>query len=250
MSADSGDVRVEESEKRVRALFAGTVIADTYSPRLVWENPFYPTYYLSEEDVRGDLLYPTGDTHTSVSRGEAEVLTVKVGDREAVGAALRYRDSPVDRLRGTIRLEWDAMDAWFEEDDEVFAHARNPYTRIDVLQSSRHVRVDVDGTTVADSRRPLLLFETGMPVRTYLPKLDVRLDLLEPSQTTWHCPYKGLASYYHVVIDGRRYEDLVWAYPYPALESAAIAGHVCFYDEKVDVYIDGVLRDLPSSGSH
>src|SRR5581483_8371281 len=102
------------------------------------------------------------------------------GERTAPGAAIRYPDSPIPQLRDLVRLEWDAMDAWFEEDEEVFTHPRDPYTRVDILASSRHVRVEVDGVTVAESASPRLLFETGLPVRYYLPKTHVRMDLLTP----------------------------------------------------------------------
>lgn len=240
---DQRDVRVDESEKRVRALLGGVVVADTRRPKLVWEHPHYPTYYFPDEAVRSDLLVPTGDRQRSETLGDAEVLDVEIADQRAPGAARRYERSPVAGLDGTVRLSWRAMDRWLEEDEEVHVHPRDPYTRIDVLQSSRHVRVEVDGTTVADSHHPRLLFETGLPVRFYLPPTDVRLDLLEPSDTTTGCPYKGEASYHHVEVDGRAHEDLVWTYRYPTLEAAEIAGHLCFYDERADTYVDGELLD-------
>ena len=186
--ADRGRVRVETSAKRVRVMLAGVPVADTAQPRLVWEKPYYPTYYLPEADVRTDLLVDTGESHHSPSRGDARVLTVKVGDREAPSAARWYAESPIPELAGTVRLDWGAMDAWFEEDEEVFVHPRDPHTRVDILQSSRHVRVEVDGETVADSHQPRLLFETGLPPRYYLPKTDVRMDLLTPTDSTSRCP--------------------------------------------------------------
>jgi uncharacterized protein (DUF427 family) len=137
------------------------------------------------------------------------------------------------------------MDGWFEEDEEVTVHARDPYTRIDILDSSRHVEVKIGGVTVADSCRPRLVFETGSPVRTYLPKTDVRMDLLSPTGTATRCPYKGTASYWSVTVDGTTYDDLVWSYASPLPESTKIAGLVAFYDEKVDVYVDGVLEEHP-----
>lgn len=237
--SEHDQVRVEVSDKRVRPVFAGVVVADTTRPTLVWERPHYPTYYFSEDAVRMDLLVPTGERHVS-ARGDAEVLSVQVGDRTAVGAVRHYRGSPVAALTRTVRIRWDAMDAWFEEDDEVFVHARDPYTRIDILQSSRHVRIEVDGATVAESHRPRLLFETGLPVRTYLPKIDVRLDLLVPSGKVTRCPYKGDASYHSVDVDGHRYEDIAWSYRHPTPEAVGIAGYVCFHDDRVDTYVDAI----------
>jgi uncharacterized protein (DUF427 family) len=240
-----GRVRVETTAKRVRALLGGVVVADSTEPLLVWERPYYPTYYLPESDVRTDLLVDTGEVHRSPSRGEARVYSLKVGEREAGAAARWYQGSQLPALDGTIRLDWASMDAWFEEDEEVFVHPRDPHTRVDVLQSSRHVRVEVDGVTVADSHQPRLLFETGLPPRYYLPKTDVRMDLLAPTATSTQCPYKGTAQYYSVQVNGALHEDLAWWYQHPTLESAKIAGYVCFYNERVDLYVDGVLQERP-----
>jgi uncharacterized protein (DUF427 family) len=154
-----------------------------------------------------------------------------------------YPDSPIEELRGTVKLEWDAMDAWFEEDEQVFVHPRDPYKRVDILASSRHVRVEVDGVTVADSIRPRILFETSLPARYYLPKTDVRLDLLEPTDTVTGCPYKGWAEYWSVA----GHKDLAWSYRTPLPESQKVAGLISFYNEKVDIYLDGVLQDRPKS---
>ena len=123
-------------------------------------------------------------------------------------AAWEYPDSPIDELRGHLRFEWGAMDAWFEEDEEVFVHPRDPYSRVDILTSSRHVEVDVGGVRLADTHRPTLLFETGLPARYYVPKVDVRLDLLRPSPTTSACPYKGFAQYWSVVTPTGVEDDL------------------------------------------
>ena len=130
-------------------------------------------------------------------------------------------------------------------DEPVYTHPRDPYTRVDVLASSRHVRVEVAGAVVADSRAPRILFETGLPPRYYLPLQDVRMDLLRPSDTRTGCPYKGTASYFHLELDGRRYEDYVWIYRYPLPESQKIAGLVAFYNERVDLWVDGVRQPRP-----
>lgn len=206
---------VETSPKRVRALKDGQVVADSVSPRLVWENPFYPQYYFAESEVRADLLDPT--------------VVHRPGDDEPGGG----RSTPL------VRLDWDAMDAWFEEDEQIIVHPRSPYVRIDALRSQRHVRVSVDDVDVAASNAPTLLFETGLPTRYYLPKTDVRMDLLSPSDTQTACPYKGSASYYDVTVNGSAHGDLAWWYPSPLAESAPIANLVCFYNEKVDIEIDG-----------
>jgi uncharacterized protein (DUF427 family) len=240
-----GRIRLEPSAKRVRALLGGEVVADTARAMLVWEVPYYPTYYFPLDDVRADLR-PDGETVHSPSRGDAHTFTVLAGGRAAPGAALRYEDSPIEALRELVRLDWHAMDAWFEEDEEVFTHPRDPYTRVDILASSRHVRVEVAGVTVAQSSSPRLLFETGLPARFYLPKPHVRLDLLVPTETVSHCPYKGQAAWWSVrTPDGTVHEDLAWSYRTPLPESQKIAGLIAFFDEKVDVHVDGVLQERP-----
>jgi uncharacterized protein (DUF427 family) len=244
--ATRGRIRVEHGEKRVRAYLGGEVVADTSRPLLVWEAPYYPTYYFPIADVRAVLLdADDGTTAHSPSRGEGRILTVRAGGLEARSAALRYEDSPIEELREAIRLDWAAMDAWFEEDEEVFTHPRDPYTRVDILPSSRHLRVEVDGITLAESANPRLLFETGLPVRYYLPKTHLRLELLAPSDTVSHCPYKGQAEYWSVRAGEKVHADLGWSYKTPLPESQKIAGMVAFYNEKVDIYVDGVLQERP-----
>jgi uncharacterized protein (DUF427 family) len=240
-------VRVETGAKRVRAFLGGVAVADTSRPLLVWEKPYYPTYYFRPADVRTELLEPDGGVVHSPSRGDARALTVRAGGREAPRAALRFEESPLDELRDAIRLDWDAMDAWFEEDEEVFTHPRDPYTRVDIMPSSRHVRIEVAGTTVAESMRPTLLFETGLPVRYYLPKTHVRMDLLTPTESVSNCPYKGRAEWWSVRAGDEVHADLAWSYRMPLPESQKIAGLVAFYDEKVDVYVDGVLQERPQT---
>jgi uncharacterized protein (DUF427 family) len=239
-----GRVRVEQGHKRVRVFLEGELVADTLSPRLVWEVPYYPAYYIPAEDVRAELT-ANGASEHSPSRGDATVYDVSVGTAQAKAAARRYEHSPIEELRGLVRLDWDAMGEWFEEDEPVYTHPRDPYTRVDILASSRHVRVEVDGVTVADSVRPHILFETGLPARYYLPLTDVRMDLLRPSATQSHCPYKGTATYHNLDTGHGVHEDLVWMYRAPLPESQKITGLVCFYNEKVDTYIDDVLQPQP-----
>ena len=242
-----GAVRVEHGAKRIRAYLGGHLVADSIRPLLVWEVPYYPTYYFPAADVRGELLDADGAIDHSPSRGDGETFTVRAGGREARGAAVRYEDSPIEELRSTIKLHWQAMDAWFEEDEEVYTHARDPYTRVDILASSRHVRVEVAGVTVAESTSPRLLFETGLPVRYYLPKPHVRMELLERREEVTHCPYKGRAESWSVRAGERLHENLAWSYPAPLQESHKIAGLIAFYNEKVDLFVAGVLQERPST---
>jgi len=242
-----GQVRVERGAKRVRAYLGGVVVVDSIAPLLVWEVPYYPTYYFPEGDVRADLVADGGADLHSPSRGDGQTLSVLAGGCSALGAAARYEDSPIDELRGTVRFQWDPMEAWFEEDEQVYTHPRDPYTRVDILASSRRVRVLVDGLVLADSTSPRLLFETGLPTRHYLPRTHVRMDLLEGSPTVTHCPYKGRAETWSVRVGETLHEDLAWSYPAPLPESQKVAGLIAFYDEKLDIEVDGVLQERPST---
>lgn len=234
-----GRVRVEKSPKRVRAYLGGKVIVDSYAPLLVWESPYYPTYYFPGDDVDRSALSATDETRRSPSRGDAVVHDIVTDSATAPGAAFHYADPEIDELRDTYSFTWDALDAWFEEDEQVYVHTRDPYTRIDVLQSSRHVEVFVGDVKVADSTKPRLLFETGLRTRYYLPKTDVRMDLLSPTELKTHCPYKGTASYYSVTVGDETHENIVWWYPTPLPESQGVAGMVAFYNEKVKIVVDG-----------
>jgi uncharacterized protein (DUF427 family) len=244
-SARRGAVRVEPCHKRIRVYLHGELIVDTTAALLVWEKPYYPTYYLPAADVAATLR-ATGATERSPSRGTAEILDVVTSDgRAAAGAARRHPDSPLPQLRDAVRLDWESMDEWLEEDEPVYTHARDPYTRIDILASSRRVRVELDRVTLAESGSPRILFETGLPPRFYLPLTDLRMDLLAPSTTHTRCPYKGTARYWSVRLGDRTYDDLVWIYRAPLPESQKIAGLACFYSEKVDLYIDGIRQQRP-----
>ncbi|ONI80641.1 hypothetical protein ALI22I_46120 [Saccharothrix sp. ALI-22-I] len=243
-AAERGRVRVETGAKRVRVYLAGELVVDTTRPAFVWEKPYYPTYYLPVADFRAALV-PIGEVRRSPSRGDGQVYDVKTSTGTAPGAALRYPESPLESLRDLVRLEWDAMDEWFEEDEPVYVHPRDPYSRIDALRSSRHIRVEIGGVEVANSHHPVILFETGLPARYYLPMTDVRMDLLRPTDLRTSCPYKGNAEYWSVVVGEDVHENLVWTYRTPVRESTPIAGLVAFYNEKVDTYVDGVLEERP-----
>ncbi len=245
MGDATAPLRVERSRKRLRALVDGVVVADSTAPMLVWEKPHYPTYYLPRQDVRAELV-DTGRRDASAKRGHGHVLDLPVGDRTLVGAALAYPDSPVVALRGLVRIEWGAVDQWLE-DEPVYVHPRDPYKRVDVLASSRHVRIEVDGVPVAESTQPRILFETSLIPRYYLPMTDVRTDLLRPTDTVSHCPYKGSASWLSLHVGGRTHADIAWTYRTPLPESIKVSGLVCFYDERVDMWLDGVQQPRPET---
>ena len=236
-------------EKRVRAFFADTAIANSSRALLLLERKHLPVYYFPMDDVRMDLLKET-DRHTHCSRkGNASYWTIEVGDRRSENAAWSYLD-PIPQaaeIKGYVAFYWNELDSWFEEDDEVFVHPRDPYTRVDVLNSSRHVRVEVEGETIAETHRPRLLFETGLPTRYYIPKDDIRMDLMKPTATKTRCPYKGEASYWSVEAGGKVLEDLAWSYPQPIPECPKIENLVSFFNEKVDIYVDGELRPRPKT---
>jgi uncharacterized protein (DUF427 family) len=235
-----GTVRTEAGQRRIRAFLAGHVAFDTTDPLLVWERPYYPTYYVPRSDVEADLE-PTGQTTEVTDLGEAELFDVVLPDVQARDAARVQVHDP--NLKDYVRFEWGAFDSWFEEDEQVFTHARDPYTRIDILPSSRHVVVELGGVRIAESRRPHVLFETGLKPRYYLPQSDVRMDLLEPSDTRSHCPYKGEARYFSILSGQDRLSDAVWSYRTPLAESTRIAGLVSFWPERskrLEVYVDGV----------
>jgi uncharacterized protein (DUF427 family) len=245
MKDERGRVHTAPSDKRVRVFVGGICIVDSCDAQYVWEGPRYPHYYLPMRDFVAGVLEPSATITTSPSRGTAIHFTVRGGDGERSDAAWCYGDSPLPELRDRVRLDWDAMDAWFEEDEEIFVHPRDPSTRVQILPTSRHVVLAVDGLVVAESYRPTFLYETGLPRRTYIPKFDVRMDRLEPTGTTSGCPYKGCASYWAVRTDAARHPDLAWGYPTPRCESAQIAGLIAFYDEVVDLTIDGELQPRP-----
>ena len=236
----------EPVQRRVRVILGGVTVADSKKVRLLLENRRLAIYYFPASDVRLDLFVATDFKSLHPGKGEATFYSVKVGDRITQKAAWRYLQPERPDFQDYVAFYWEKMDAWFEEDDEVFVHPRDPYHRVDVLNSSRHVKVVVGGEVVAETTRPRLLFETGLPTRYYIPKVDVRLDLLTATTTSTRCPYKGKASYWTVNVSGREFKDIVWAYPSPIPECPKIENLLCFYDEKVDaVYVDGELQAKP-----
>jgi uncharacterized protein (DUF427 family) len=196
-------IRFEPTPRWVRAVFAGVTVADSKRAMLLIEHQHLPVYYFPVADVRMDLLEPAWRTRADEHKGEETLHTLRVGEKTAVAAGWTHGKPPPGGrdFRGYIAFYWSKLDTWYEEDDEAYAHPRDPYHRVDVLHSSRRVEVVLLGQLVAESRRPRILFETGLPSRYYLPRADVRIDLLIPSPTTSQCPYKGLASYWSERVD-------------------------------------------------
>ena len=244
-----GGPRWVPTPKRVRVYFAGQLIADSRNTHLLRESAV-PAYYFPESDVKTSLFVPSKQVRNSPVRGDASFSSIKVGDRVAEDAVWTYRQ-PVkgaEFLKGYVSFDWSKMDAFFEEKDEVFVHPRDPFLRIDTTHSSSHVKVILGGQTVAESDNAVILLEPGQPIRYYLPIADTRLELLRPSETTSRCPYKGLANYFSMVVNGKTYEDIIWQYRAATLESEKISGMVSFYNEKVDaILIDGKELAKPRS---
>jgi uncharacterized protein (DUF427 family) len=238
---------LEESPKRVRGMFGGEVVADSRHTKLLHEAGLLPVYYFPMEDVRTDLLEESDHTTHCPFKGDASYWSVKAGDRVAENAVWGYPE-PIDScppISGHVAFYWNKMDAWYEEEEQVFVHPKDPYHRVDVLDSSRHVRVTLNGEVVAETDRPVVLFETGLPPRYYIPPEDVRGEALVESEKTTQCQYKGVASYYSVEAGGGREDDLVWYYPEPLPEVSKIGGRLCFFNEKVDLQVDGEAQERP-----
>ena len=231
--------------RRVRAYLGTEKVLDTTRALYVWEWPHYPQYYIPLADVRSDLLVSEGHSQQT-GRGLVELHGLQAGAAHRPRAARLVTKATVDGLDGMVRFEWAALDAWFEEDEQVFVHPRDPYTRVDALRSDREMRVELDGVVLADSRSPVMVFETGLPTRYYVNRTDVRFEHLVPSGTVTSCPYKGTTSaYWSVQVNGPLHTDLAWAYDFPTRQLLPIAGLVAFYNEKVDTFLDGELLDRP-----
>ncbi len=246
MAESASRVRHERSAKRVRAYLGGHLVVDTDRPLLVWETSRYPAYYLPRADVVA-RLEPTGETSLLRTGDHADGYDVVAGDRRAAASARIPAAPATAALEDHVRFTWSAMDAWFEEDEEVVAHPRDPYKRVDALRSTRRIIVELDGEVVGDTHAAVVLHETGLIPRHYLAPTDVRRDLLERSETVTHCPYKGTTRYYHLHLGGQRFDDIAWEYPTPLPESRPIAGRICFDDLRVDVTVDGQRRPRPTS---
>jgi uncharacterized protein (DUF427 family) len=220
MAAERG--RIEPSPRRVRGFLGDTLVFDTTAARYVWEVPYYPQYYIPLADVRTEQL-----------RVEEHPTGVRVFD-----------DGP---FAGLVRFRFDLL-TWFEEDEPIYGHPRNPYARVDALRSHRHVRIALDGAILADTTSPVLVFETGLPTRYYIDQTDVVFTHLDTTDTQTLCPYKGVTSqYWSVRVGDAVHSDLAWTYHHPLPAVAAIAGLVAFYNEKVDITVDGVALARPKT---
>jgi uncharacterized protein (DUF427 family) len=257
-----GELRYEPIAKRVRGLVSGQVVVDSTGALLVWEpRRVVPSYAVPVTDVLGELRPSAGPevsgtpvrlapgwpavydptTGFGLHTTDGEALTLRTGEDEREGAAFRPADRDLSRY---VVLDFAAFDTWLEEDEEVVSHPRDPFHRVDVRRSSRHVRIERDGELLAESQRPTLVFETYLPVRTYLPPEDVRLDVLEPSPTRTACAYKGEATYRSL---GSAVPDIAWTYERPLPDAVQLTGLVAFFDERVDRTVDGEAQARPIS---
>ncbi|KZV61645.1 DUF427-domain-containing protein [Peniophora sp. CONT] len=229
----------EDVFRRVRVLFGGQYVADAPQPKLVWEHSWYPLYYFPKDTISHEYL-----KNASQSSNGKSTYDLVVGDKKAEGAVTVFNEGD---FAGYVKINFSSADAWFEEDQRVYFHPKDPYKRVLVLPSSKHIRVEVDGVEVANTKSSQRLYETALPIRTYIPLKDVRVDLLTDASLVTSCPYKGDANYYDINLPSGKKEGLVWWYKHPTLESAPVAGHVAFYDEKVDVWVDGVKQERPKT---
>jgi uncharacterized protein (DUF427 family) len=230
---------MQEFPRRIRATLGGQTVVDTTRATLLHETGLLPQVYVPIEDIRADLIETT-DHHTYCPfKGTASYWTVNAGGQHAENAIWSYPEPNAESgwLKGYAGFYWGAMDEWYDEDERVEGHLRDPYHRVDVRRSSRPVRVLVGDIVLAETDRPLLLSETGLPNRFYIPAEDVRQDLLEPSDTHTVCPYKGTASYWSVTADGRKLADAVWSYPQAEGDAVAVSGYLSFLHDDLTVEV-------------
>jgi uncharacterized protein (DUF427 family) len=233
---------VQPVPRRIRAMLAGEIVVDTTRALYVWEHAHYPQYYIPRADVRPNVLVDEHATRAT-SRGTAHVHGVRSGDEYRQACALHYAD-----FHDAVRFDWAAMDLWFEEDEQVFVHPRDPYTRVDAIRSTRPVRIEVDGVVVAASSSPVLVFETGLPTRYYLNRTDVDFTKLIRTDTVTECPYKGTTSdYWSVKTPKRIHQDVAWSYRFTTKDLLPIAGLISFYNEKVNVFLSDELQERPKT---
>ena len=230
------DRKVLATEKRVRGLFNGKFIFDTTSAKMVWEH-YYPYYWIPKRDFFAAANFTN---ETPIPGVESVISTLNVTGKTV--SSLVVSDSSPSNLAGYVKLSFKDLDAWYEEQAQVIYYPKDPFRRVDVLPSGRHVRIQVGDICVADTGEDggvHALCETNLPVRWYLPRTAIKWEFLVPSETHTGCPYKGEASYYSALIDGKEVNDVAWWYPNPIQESASIIGMLCFYPAKVDTCIDG-----------
>lgn len=230
-------IMVEDHPRRFRVEVAGEVVVDTVRVKLLHESNILPVVYVPLDDVRADLLTPTDTSTHCPFKGDASYWTLAVGDRVEEDLVWGY-EHPLDGvadIAGHVALYLDRVDAVYEEDERLLGHPRDPYHRVDTVPSSRHVVVRLDERVLADSTAPMVVFETGLPPRWYLPEADVHAELVD-SDTTTTCPYKGEAGY-RSLVDGP--EDVAWSYPAPLGDARGLEGHWSFWGDDVTVEVDG-----------
>jgi uncharacterized protein (DUF427 family) len=238
--------RVEPAPRRVRGYLGHELVFDTTAARYVWEVPYYPQYYIPIADVADGFLHDENHAQR-VQLGPSRLHSL-VGSVGTHPSAARVFDADGEGpVAGLVRFEWNPL-RWFEEDEPIYGHPRNPYSRVDALRSHRRVRVELDGVVLADTTSAVLLFETGLPTRYYVDPTDVAWAHLEVSPTQTLCPYKGVTSgYWSVRVGEAVHPDLAWTYHYPLPAVGQIAGLVAFYNEKVDTFLEGAALPRPQT---
>jgi len=238
--------RVEPTPRWVRVRVGDVWVADSRQALLLaWYGPrMLPTYCFPAADVRTDLIRPSSTPGTAPMVVEHDLVA---GDQVLERVAQLFVDPPpaLAAVDGHWTFTWDGRVTWLEEALEIHVHARDPSKRVDVVPSERHVRIEIGGQVVAESRTPHALFETTLPTRWYLPVDQVQWDLLEPSDTVTRCPYKGTARYWSARAGDELHRDVAWSYPDPVVECPRIAGLVSFFNERVDLMLDGVPQPRP-----
>ncbi len=241
-------LEVEPSPRRVRIRFNGEWVVDSTHVLLMREANHTPVYYFPMDDVRMDLFTATDHDSYCPYKGHASYWTLKQGDRVEENVMWSYRTPYEEMLVVTdyVAFYWDRMESWWEEDEEIFKHPRDPRKRVDVVASHRPVRVVLGGETVAETTNARFLFETNWPTRYYIPPEDVRMDLLSPSELETRCPYKGIAGYHDATVGGETFANIAWSYADPIPECPKIKGLICFHNENVDaIHVDGGEIEKP-----
>ncbi|RBR20890.1 uncharacterized protein FIESC28_05042 [Fusarium coffeatum] len=249
---EHGPRKALPTSRRIRAIHNHITVVDTTKAVYVWEHDSFPTIYVPLVDIRNGKLADQQNISVELKERAAISQLIVPGhdvlEEKKVDGVLRFfQDVTLGPLSDTVRIEFRSIDQWLEEDEPIFVHAKDPYKRVDILRSERPVEVKVAGKTVAKTESSMHLLETSLPTRYYLPLTAVDQTFLRKSNLKTKCPYKGEAEYYHVVVDGKTYENLVWYYNHPTHESGAIAKMVCFYNEKVDIILDGELLERPKT---